>query len=206
MVPLNISDVSGHCPQYNRNVSLLGTQILEPSEQENANKQSQMASTDVVSSLIVMAVAVVISIWALKLSKPSGWASAPGLVPLIFAGTMFLMSLGLFITAVCRNGLTFLRTRLSSFSGKDFFQDTQTKRSIWIIVLAAVYMLILTGRLPFEIAGFLFLLSTFSVFWEKGRWLKIIVASIVIPLIFSLTFRFLFSILLPGDSIFDYFL
>ena len=164
-----------------------------------------MASTDVVSSLIVMALAAVIAIWALNMSKPSGWASAPGLVPLIFAGTMFLMSLGLFITAVYRNGLTFLRTRLSSFSGKGFFQDTQTKRSIWIIVLAAVYMLILTGRLPFEIAGFLFLLSTFTVFWKKGRWLKVIVASIVIPLVFSLTFRFLLSILLPGDSIFDYF-
>ena len=165
-----------------------------------------MASTDVVSSLIVMAVAVVISIWALKMSKPSGWASAPGLVPLLFAGTMFLMSLGLFITAVRRNGLTFLRTRLSSFSGKKFIQDTQTKRSIWIIVLTAIYMLILTGRLPFEIAGFLFLFSTFTVFWKKGRWLKVIVASIVIPLFFSLTFRFLFSILLPGDSIFDFFL
>ena len=178
---------------------------MELPDQEIENKPLRMASTDIVSALIVMAVAVIISVWALNMSKPSGWASAPGLVPLLFAGTMFLMGMGLFITAVRRNGLTFLRTRLSSFSGKGFIQDTQTKRSVWIIVLTAVYMLILTGRLPFEIAGFLFLLSTFTVFWKKGRWLKVIVASIVIPLVFSLTFRFLFSILLPGDSIFDYF-
>ena len=178
---------------------------MELPDQEIENKPLRMASTDIVSSLIVMAVAVIISIWALNMSKPSGWASAPGLVPLLFAGTMFLMGLGLFIIAVRRNGLTFLRTRLSTFSGKGFIQDTQTKRSAWIIVLAAIYMLILTGRLPFEIAGFLFLFSTFTVFWKKGRWLKVIVASIVIPLVFSLTFRFLFSILLPGDSIFDYF-
>jgi hypothetical protein len=179
---------------------------LEPSDQETENKQSRMASTDVVSSLIVMAVAAIISIWALRMSNPTGWASAPGLVPLLFSGTMFLMGLGLFITAVYRKGLSSLRTRLSAFSGKAYIQDTQTKRSIWIIVLAAIYTLILSGRLPFEIAGFLFLFGTFTVFWKKGRWLKIIIASIVIPLFFSLTFRFLFSILLPGDSIFDYFI
>lgn len=163
-----------------------------------------MASTDIVSSLIVMAVAVIVAIWSFRMSIPSGWASAPGLVPLMFAGTLFLMGLGLFISAVRHNGLTILRNRLASFSGKNFFHDTQTKRSLWIIVLTGVYMLILTGRLPFEIAGFLFLFSTFTVFWKKGRWLKIIVASIIIPFFFSLTFRFLFSILLPGDSIFDY--
>jgi len=179
---------------------------LETSNQETDNKQVRMASTDVISSLIVMAVAAVISIWALKMSIPTGWASAPGLVPLLFAGTMFLMGLGLFITAVYRKGLSSLSTRLSSFSGKDFIQDMQTKRSIWIIVLAAIYTLVLSGRLPFEIAGFLFLLGTFTVFWKKGRWLRLIIASIVIPLFFSLTFRFLFSILLPGDSIFDYFM
>ena len=196
----------GYCPQYNETLSLLGTHILDPPDQENENKQLHMASTDVVSSLIVMAVAVVISIWALKMSKPSGWASAPGLVPLLFAGTMFLMSLGLFITAVYRNGHSFLRTKLSNFSGKGFIQDAQTKRSIWIILLAAIYTLVLTGLLPFEVAGFLFLFGTFSVFWKKGRWLKIIIASVAAPLFFSLTFRFLFSILLPGDSIFDYLL
>ena len=165
-----------------------------------------MASTDIVSSLVVMAIAAVISIWALRMPNPTGWASAPGLVPLLFAGTMFLMGLGLFISAVKRHGLSFLGTRLATFSGKSFVQDAQTKRSIWIIILAAIYTLILTGRLPFEIAGFLFLFGTFTVFWKKGRWLRLTIISIVIPLFFSLTFRFLFSILLPGDSIFDYFI
>jgi len=179
---------------------------MELPDHEIENKQFRMASTDLVTSLIVMVLAVVISIWSFKMSIPSGWSSAPGLVPLLFAGTLFLMSLGLFISALRRRGLAVLRKRLSSFSGKSFIQDTQTKRSIWIILLAAAYMLILTGRLPFEIAGSLFLFSTFTVFWEKGRWLKLIIASIVIPLFFSLTFRFLFSILLPGDSIFDFFL
>jgi hypothetical protein len=165
-----------------------------------------MAGIDIASSLVIMVIAAVISIWALRMPNPTGWASAPGLVPLLFAGSMFLMGLGLFITAVYRNGFSFLRTRLTTFSGKSFFQDAQTKRSIWIIILAAIYTLILTGRLPFEISGFLFLFGTFTVFWQKGRWLKLIIVSIVIPLFFSLTFRFLFSILLPGDSIFDYFI
>ena len=177
---------------------------MEASKQEPDNKQFRMASIDIVSSLIVMAVAAGISIWSFRMPNPTGWSSAPGLVPLLFAGTMFLMGLGLFISAVYRNGLTFLRTRLTTFSGKSFLQDTQTKRSIWIIILAAMYILIFTGRLPFGIAGFLFLFGTFAVFRKKGRWLKLTILAIVIPLFFSLTFRFLFSILLPGDSIFDY--
>lgn len=176
---------------------------MEPLDQEVENKQMQLASTDVVSSLVVMALAVLISVWALKMPNPSGWASAPGLVPLLFAGTMFLMGLGLFIAAVRRNGFLFLFNRLQSFSGTKFFRDEQSKRTVWIIVLTAIYILILTGRLPFEVAGSLFLFSAFTVFWEKGRWLKIIILSFVIPLIFSLVFRFLFSILLPGDSIID---
>ena len=177
---------------------------MEPSDKETDSKQSRMAGTDIISSLIVMAVAAAISIWALRMPNPTGWASAPGLVPLLFAGTMFLMGLGLFISALYRKGFASLGTRLVRFSGKDFIQDIQTQRSVWIILLTAVYLLILSGRLPFEIAGSLFLMGTFTVFWKEGRWLKIIIASLVIPLFFSLTFRFLFSILLPGDSILDY--
>ena len=179
---------------------------MEPSDQETNKKKLRMAGTDIISSLIVMAVGVAISVWALKMPNPTGWASAPGLVPLLFASTMFLMGLGLFITALRQKGFSALRTRLSRFSGKDFIQDTQTQRSLWIIMLTTVYLLVLSGRLPFEIAGALFLFSTFAVFWKEGRWLKLIVVSLVIPLVFSLTFRFLFSILLPGDSILDYFM
>ena len=179
---------------------------MEPADQATENKPLRMASTDIITSLIVIAVAVVVSIWAFRMPNPSGWGSAPGLVPLLFAGSMFLMGLGLFISAVKRKGFSFLHSRLSTFSSKDFIRDKQTQRSFWIILLAAIYLLILTGRLPFEIAGFLFLFGTFTVFWKKGRWLKIIIASVAAPLFFSLTFRFLFSILLPGDSIFDYFI
>ena len=177
---------------------------MEPSDQKNKDKPSRMAGTDIVSSLIVMVVAAVVSIWSLRMPNPMGWSSAPGLVPLLFAGTMFLMGLGLFISALKRKGFSSLGTRLFRFSGKDFIQNVQTQRSIWIILLTAVYLLILSGRLPFEIAGSLFLLGAFAVFWKEGRWLKIIVASLAIPLLFSLTFRLLFSILLPGDSILDY--
>lgn len=178
---------------------------MESSDRAKINKQVRMASTDIISSLIVMTVAAVVSIWAINMPRPTGWSSAPGLVPLLFAGTMFLMGLGLFVTALNRKGFSSLRTRLSTLTGKNLTQDIQTQRSLWIIMLISVYLLILSGWLPFEIAGFLFLMSTFAVFWKEGRWLKIIITSVSIPLLFSLTFRFLFSILLPGDSIFDYF-
>ena len=176
-----------------------------PSE-KLSDKQWQAAGKDIVSAAVVMGVGVIVSVWALRLPKPSGWASAPGLVPLLFAGSMTLMGLGLMVSALRKNGIAYLGKAWADFSVAGLLQDTQTKRTVWIIALSAVYTLVLSGRMMFEIAGALFLLSTLSVFWRKGGWLKIVLISACTPVVFSLLFRLLFAILLPGDSIFDYLL
>ena len=128
---------------------------MADSDQEAEKKQSRMARTDLISALIVMAVGVFVTIRSLKMSNPTGWASAPGLVPLLFAASMIVMGFGLFLSAIHRRGIASLRSRLAEFSAKAFIQDIQTRRTIWIIVLSAIYTLVLTGRLPFEIASFL---------------------------------------------------
>ena len=179
---------------------------MDTPAQKLSDKQWQLAGKDIFSAVVIIAVGIAVSVWALHMPRPSGWASAPGLVPLLFAGTMTLMGIGLFISAFRKNGIAYLRTSLTAVSTVSFFQDIQTKRSIWIIFLSAVYTLILTGRVPFEIAGSIFLLSTFTVFWRKGGWLKIILISILTPFFFTLSFRFLFAMLLPGESIIDFLL
>lgn len=179
---------------------------MDTPPQKISDKQWQLAGKDIISAVIVMGVGIAVAVWALRMPRPSGWASAPGLVPLLFAGSMTLMGLGLLGAALRKNGIAYLRQAWANFSAAGLFQDTQTKRTIWIIVLSAIYTLVLSGRLPFEIAGTLFLLGTLTVFWRRGGWLKIILVSFGVPMAFSLMFRLLFAILLPGDSILDYLL
>jgi hypothetical protein len=175
------------------------------SDDKKLEKKTRMAAIDIVTSIVIMAVSVAVIYWSMQMPWER-WARAPGLVPVLFAGTMFIMGLALMISAIKAKGLARLSKTFSEFSFSGFLKNTKTKRSLWIIVLVSIYLLVLTGRVPFEIAGFLFLLATFSVFWRKGGWIKITLVSLLVPLVFSGLFRLLFKILLPGDSIFDWFL
>jgi hypothetical protein len=175
---------------------------MEKSDGKSPEKMP-LAGIDVVTSLVVMAFSAAVAAIALGLPVPVGWNSAPALIPLIFAGSLFMMGLGLLVSAWRRGGFPTLGRALAGFSLRDSFADRGTKRSIWIIVLAAIYTLLLTGRVPFEISASLFLFSCFTIFWRKGGWLKIVLISLLVPLSFSLAFKFLFAMLLPGDSILD---
>jgi hypothetical protein len=183
-----------------------GYTVVDPTDKKMLKKQSQMAGKDIISAAFVMGLGIIVSVWALFMPRPSGWSSAPGLVPLLFAGSMTLMGLGLLISALRRNAIAHLRQAWANFSIAGLFRETQTKRTLWIVVLSAIYTLVLSGRVPFEIAGTLFLLGTLTVFWRKGGWLKILLISGCVPITFSLMFRLLFAILVPGDSILDYLL
>lgn len=193
-------------PCYPINHHIRGYAVVGPTDKKILNKQRQSAGKDIVSAAFVMGMGIAVSVWALFLPRPSGWSSAPGLVPLLFAGSMTLMGLGLLTSALRRNGIAYLRKAWADFSAIGLFQEAQTKRTLWIVVLSAIYTLVLSGRVPFEIAGTLFLLSTLTVFWRKGGWLKILLISVCVPITFSLMFRLLFAILVPGDSILDYLL
>lgn len=173
--------------------------------EKKPDKKLRMAGIDIVSSIAVMAVSVAVVYWSLKMPRTLGWAKAPGLVPILFGGSMFLMGLGLFISAVKNRGFHVLKRAFSGPSFIAFVGHVETKRATWIILITAIYLLGLTGRVRFEIAGALFLFGTFAVFWRRGGWLRIILVSLLVPLAFSALFRLFFKVLLPGDSIFDWF-
>jgi len=176
---------------------------MDKTSQIVLNKKTRMAGIDVITSIVIMAASIATAIISMQLPRPGGWESAPGIMPLLFSVTLFLMGLGLFFSALRRNGISILIRMLSGLSAEEFFGDVRTKRTLWIILLTGTYIFILSGQLPFEIAGSVFLLSTLAIFWKKGGKTRIILISFVIPLFFGFVIRVLFSNLLPGDSIFD---
>lgn len=167
------------------------------------DKTTRMAGIDVITSIVVMAVSIAVAVISLQMPRPVGWKSAPGLMPLLFSITLFIMGLGLLISALRRKGFSIFMQMLSGLSMGVFIGDVRTKRTLWIILLTGTYIILLSGRMPFEVAASIFLLSTLSVFWKKGGKTKIILISVIIPLFFGFVIRVLFSNLLPGDSIFE---
>jgi len=75
------------------------------------------------------------------------------------------------------------------------------KRSLWIVLLVAGYVFILLGRIRFEIATFIYLVVTLTVFWRRGGWVRILILSTVLPFFVTFMFRYIFNTLVPGESI-----
>jgi hypothetical protein len=60
-----------------------------------------------------------------------------------------------------------------------------------------VYMIILLNLLPFEIATFLYVAGSLYLFWKEKIY-KILIISIGITTFYSVTFKLLFKLALPG--------
>jgi len=159
-----------------------------------------------VSSIVLVIVSFFIIFGSLKMPKPAGWGSAPGLIPLFLSVSTLFMSLGLLVSSIKNHGLSQLAQKCRGFSLSQYLSGTETKRSVLIILLTGFYLLILLDRVPFELAGFIYLASTFYVFWRKGGWRKIILISFIVPFSAGGIFRVIFQTIVPGDSIFDWFL
>jgi hypothetical protein len=174
--------------------------------EEQGSKKDSMAETDFLSAILLMGFSVGIVLWSLKMPRFAGWSSAPGLLPLLLCTSTFFMSLSLLISSIKNQGHKKLMMRYRTLSLSRFIRDTKTKRSLGIILLTALYVFVLLDRIPFELAGFIYLMITLYVFWKKGGWFKIILISLLVPFVTSGIFRGLFVVFLPGGSFFDWLL
>jgi len=170
------------------------------------SKKDAVAEIDFISSIILIVFSLGIILWSLKMPRPGGWSSAPGFIPLFLSTCTFFMGLALLFSSIRNKGFSQLITKCRGFSFSQSISSTKAKRSLWIILLTAFYMFVLLGRVPFELASFIYLASTLYVFWRKGGLLKIILISTLLPFITSALFRVLFVVFMPGESVFDWLL
>ena len=92
---------------------------MSESDDKKLEKSSRMAAIDIVTSFVVMAVSIIVIYWSLQMPWEE-WERAPGLIPVLFAGTMFLMGIALMVSAIRNSGLVTLSRILSEFSFKKF--------------------------------------------------------------------------------------
>jgi hypothetical protein len=174
-------------------------------EQEDSKEES-MAGTDFFSAIVLMGFSAGIFVWSLKMPRFAGWSSAPGLLPFLLGISTFFMSFGLLISSIKNQGHKKGMMKYRALSLSRFIREPKTKRSLGIILFTALYVFVLLDRIPFELAGFIYLMITLTVFWRKGGWVKIILLSLLVPFVTSGIFRGLFVVFLPGGSFFDWLL
>ncbi|MBI5968091.1 MAG: tripartite tricarboxylate transporter TctB family protein [Deltaproteobacteria bacterium] len=173
-------------------------------DKNQVSEKNSMAGIDFVSSIVLIAFSLGIILWSLKMPRPGGWSSAPGLLPLFLGACILFMSLSILISSIKNKGFERLITKCQGFSFSQTMSDTKKKRLLGITLLIALYIFGLLGRMPFELASFIYLVSTLYFFWRKGGRKKIILLSILIPLGMGALFKIIFAVIMPGGSIFDW--
>lgn len=152
------------------------------------------------AALLVMALGLGVAYLSVKMPRPGGWSSAPGLLPLFISVTMFWMAVALLVSAVKRGGISAVGKWLREIKFIPFLAGN--KRPISIIVGAGIYIFILLNIMPFEPASALYLGGIFYLFW-RGKLIWMTIISLVAPFFVSFMFKGIFNLLLPGGSVLD---
>jgi len=172
-------------------------------DKQPISRKDPRAGVNIISSIILMIFSAGVFVWSLYMPRPSGWPSAPGVIPLFVSTCLFFMALQLLVYGIRKDGISQLKSMRQRKERSDERPETRTglKRSLWIVLLVAGYIFVLLERIPFEIASFIYMVAALYVFWRKGGWLKILIISAILPFFISFMFRFVFHVLVPGESV-----
>lgn len=140
--------------------------------------------------LILLSIGVIFI--SLRMPRPAGWLSAPGIFPLFSAVLLLFLSVGLFLWTIFKR-----RPRPTETTPRTFTETfTESKRMLWAIIGTLVYIFLLIPTVHFTIATFIYLLGTLWYFW-RGKTYKIILISFLTALLLSEMFKRFFQIMLP---------
>jgi hypothetical protein len=148
--------------------------------------------TSVLIAVGLLILSAIFTIGGLKLPDPEGWQTAPGMLPVLLGGSLFLMSAILLFKAI-RAGA--LRVSVTEEMG-----DSHLARAVLAFVCIGVFYFVLLAYLPFEIAATLFLFVMLWLFWPEGKmWIRVTVA-IGMPILLTLAFAGVFELPMPGQG------
>jgi hypothetical protein len=172
------------------------TQHGEPTQLPEGAKKSGRAVSDIPLVLLLLIISVGTIISSLFMPRPGGWATAPGLFPLIIGIVLLGMSLGLLSMSI-RDGISplpFLPFGSRAVKGDD--NRIFLKRIFVAIGGILVYCLVLIPLIHFTAATIIYLAGTLWYFW-RGKLYIILIISVLASLFLAATFSRIFQIILP---------
>jgi hypothetical protein len=148
-------------------------------------------------SLLLMALSATIGYYAWTWPRPEGISSAPGLFPFMISASLGLMALGLLINALRLKGYRQLVQVLGKTYRRKAWAEGNLKLAFLTLATVLTYMVVILNLLPFEIGTFLYMAGALYLYW-RGNIFKILIISAVMVGFYSLSFKILFRLVLPG--------
>jgi hypothetical protein len=171
--------------------------VIEELKEKPEAEVEETPAADFVMGIVLMVLSTVVCCVAWSWPRQGGFASSAALFPFGIASTLFLMGLIIFIHSFRRKGY---RLFVQFFSAQRFRNDwTHGNLKLALSSLSAVliYMIVVLNLLPFEIGTFIYLAGTLFLFW-RGNIYKILIISAAVVAFYSLSFKMLFKLVLPG--------
>lgn len=155
-----------------------------------------MPRADFVMGLILMAFGVFIIRESLRMptfeKDWGGYYAAPGFVPMIFGGIIFLMSLFLWIRALKNGGHKVNITR----EGLRSLLRSKTVHRWCLAISYSFFFFFLLGRIYFYLAAFI-VLFLFMVTFGREKLLNVLIISLVTSVAIYIVFTRIFLVPLP---------
>lgn len=169
--------------------------------------EKDMPKADFISSIVLLAFSITVVVMSINMprleNREINPLSVPGIVPGFLGVVIGIFALIMFVRSVRHQGY---RLEWSGDKTQAFMKKDSTLRAIGTVGITLVYAWGLIGRIPYVVATFLFIFAFISIFeYEKDnppakKRKKIIIAAVmalVISLIVSAVFRYLFLVSLP---------
>jgi hypothetical protein len=172
-------------------------EILEELKDKTEQEVEETPAADFFMGIVLMVLSGIVCYVAWSWPRPTGIASSAALFPLMIASTLFLMALSIFVHSFKRKGY---RLFVEFFSVK-YFRESWIHGNLRLCLFASmtvlIYAIVILNMLPFEIGTFIFMSGTLYLYW-RAKIYKILIISACVVAFYSLSFKVLFKLVLPG--------
>lgn len=166
-------------------------------------KVGAKAKSDFVAAVVIMIFSIAVAINSLGMPRDSGWSTAPGLVPLILAVSLFMMAVGLLLSSIKRDAFRLFAEQRGGGELTRLLADVSVRKTVCIIAITTLYITLLVDRIPFEVSGFIFLFVSVQMCWKTGSQKRKLAVSVLVPVVLTIIFRIFFNIFLPGGTLLE---
>jgi hypothetical protein len=128
---------------------------------------------------------------------PEGWQTAPGMLPMVLGGSLFVMAAVITWDTVRRGAIRNLLHRREKIVAES---ENSLRRVVIAVVIAGIFYFAVLPLLPFEVAAFVFLATMTQIFWREAGLIQRLLISLVVPFLITGSFQGIFGIPLPGDG------
>ena len=172
-------------------------ETIEELKEKTEQEVEETPAADFFMGIVLMVLSTVVCSVAWSWPRQGGFASSAALFPFGIASTLFLMGMAIFIQSFRRKGYRLFLQWFRAKPFRDGWVHGNLRLAVASLLTVLIYMIVILNLLPFEVGTFIYLAGTLFLFW-RGKVYKILIISAAVVVFYSLSFKMLFKLVLPG--------